>query len=190
MEFPDLGAHCSWSACQRLGERRGDPGVGTVHTLAGRPRAWAWTARTGQPGLRGGGGAAPGARSVAELEERAVSPVLPLTEESLVFPAVHGHPARAGLAVCAGRPGIRRWLYPGAQRLLPGDSGAGPGQAPPLPGIGAAGWGRRYATGPLGPVHTPVFPVGEARGGCGSITSRWFGTGSSRGARCDSGCYS
>lgn len=85
MEFPDLGAHCSWPACQRLGERRGARGVGTARTPVTRPRSWAWAARSGQPGLRGGGGAAPGARSVAGLEGRDASPVMPMAEGSVIL---------------------------------------------------------------------------------------------------------
>lgn len=44
MEFPDLGAHCSWAACQRLGEGRG-------------PRGSA-VARGGAPAVSAGRGAA------------------------------------------------------------------------------------------------------------------------------------
>lgn len=91
----------------------GTRGAGTARKRARRPRAWAWAARAGQPGLRGGGGAAPGARSVAGLEGRAVSPVLPLAEGSLILPAARGCPARAGLAVGAGRPGFPPVALPG-----------------------------------------------------------------------------
>lgn len=38
MEFPDLGAHCSWPACQRLGEgRRGHRGGRGATGTAGPP---------------------------------------------------------------------------------------------------------------------------------------------------------
>lgn len=58
MEFPDLGAHCSWSPCQRLGEPggtgvlggRGSGRSGSAPARARQPQVWACAARTGRQG--------------------------------------------------------------------------------------------------------------------------------------------
>lgn len=128
MEFPELGAHCSWPACQRLGE--GEEARGA--------------AGGGRPGSRRRGGrrAAPRSLAVPGGEGRVAPPALPLARRSGAGRRERGlrrfPPPQWSWPPVA--RGCRRGLCPAERRDGPGCGRRGPGR-PPVPRAAEAGHG-------------------------------------------------